>query len=265
MSGAEGLVGRPRRTAYVEEGPGSPGQGGGQHPPGAIRGTVPQRTNRRRLRTAVRVKRWCKRPPAARATGPAWQTPPGARSNSARPRAARPSARVDRTRPPATAVRDGWPPNGTPQGAREQNPAYRPAPPPQASDLHVPAQRPSPILRVVRTADGRCGNTLRSPWPRGLVGPSVGTSRSPVGPPFTGRGLGALSTPTHPSPGRRSKWFGRDDRDARRWESRRAFSFPRKRPLVPDPGDLTRILASAATAGRSSPRSAGDTACRGAG
>ena len=30
----------------VEEGPGSAGQGGGQHPPGATRGTVPQRTDR---------------------------------------------------------------------------------------------------------------------------------------------------------------------------------------------------------------------------
>jgi hypothetical protein len=81
------------------------------------------------------VKRWCKRPPATRATGSARQTPPGARSNSARPRAARPSARVDRTRPSATAARDGWSPNGASQGAREQNPAYRPAPPPQVSDL----------------------------------------------------------------------------------------------------------------------------------
>lgn len=60
----------------------------------------------------VRVKRWCKRPPAVRVTGPARQTPPGARSNSARSRAARPSARVDRTRPPATAALDGWSPNG---------------------------------------------------------------------------------------------------------------------------------------------------------
>jgi len=31
----------------AEEGPGSTGQGGGQHPPGATRGTVPQRTDRR--------------------------------------------------------------------------------------------------------------------------------------------------------------------------------------------------------------------------
>src|SRR6201999_1202393 len=100
------------------------------------RGKVPQRTDRLLVGRAgpdpeeVRVKRWCKRPPATRATGSARQTPPGARSNSARMRAARPSARVDRTRPPATAVRDGWSPNGASQDLREQNPAYRPAPPP---------------------------------------------------------------------------------------------------------------------------------------
>ena len=34
-------------------------------------------------------------------------------------------------RPSVTAARDGWSPNGAPRGAREQNPAYRPAPPPQ--------------------------------------------------------------------------------------------------------------------------------------
>jgi hypothetical protein len=81
----------------------------------------------------VRVKRWCKRPPAIRVTGSARQTPPGARSNSARLRAARPSARVDRWRAPATVLVDGWPPPGLPQGTRAQNPAYRPARPhPQA-------------------------------------------------------------------------------------------------------------------------------------
>jgi hypothetical protein len=92
----------------------------------------------------VRVKRWCKRPPAIRVTGSARQTPPGARSNSARSRAARPSARVDRTRPAATPVLDGWSPNGAPQGAREQNPAYRPAPPPRSSDLRPPRDRATP-------------------------------------------------------------------------------------------------------------------------
>ena len=74
--------------ANVEEGPGSTGQGGGQHPPGATRGKVPQRTDRRHgLRFGpVRVKRWCKRPPATGATRPARQTPPGARSRSREPR-----------------------------------------------------------------------------------------------------------------------------------------------------------------------------------
>jgi len=40
-------VGVRQATGYVaEEGPGSTGQGGGQHPPGETRGTVPQRTDR---------------------------------------------------------------------------------------------------------------------------------------------------------------------------------------------------------------------------
>ncbi len=47
-----------------EERPGSTGQGGGQRPPGVTRGTVPQKTDRPALRRRVRVKRWCKRPPA---------------------------------------------------------------------------------------------------------------------------------------------------------------------------------------------------------
>ena len=55
----------------AEERPGSTGQGGGQQPPGVTRGTVPQRTDRRRLRQPVRVKRWCKRPPALQVTGAA--------------------------------------------------------------------------------------------------------------------------------------------------------------------------------------------------
>ena len=42
-----------------------------------------------RNRTQVRVKRWCKRPPASRVTGAARQTPPGARPS--RERAARSS------------------------------------------------------------------------------------------------------------------------------------------------------------------------------
>ena len=78
--------------------------------PGQPAGSVPQRTDRLPLRRAVRVKRWCKRPPVRRATGAARQTPPGARSDRMRPRAARPSIRVDRTRRPATVVADGWSP-----------------------------------------------------------------------------------------------------------------------------------------------------------
>ncbi len=61
-------------------------------------------------RGEVRVKRWSKSPPAPRATGTARQTPPGARPDSVRPRAARPSTRVGRRRPSATAVVDRWSP-----------------------------------------------------------------------------------------------------------------------------------------------------------
>jgi hypothetical protein len=41
-----------------------------------------------------------------------------------RSRAARPSPRVDRTRPTATSVLDGWPSPRWPRGPGEQNPAY---------------------------------------------------------------------------------------------------------------------------------------------
>ena len=58
------------------------------------------------------MKRWCKRPPAHRVTGAARQTPPGARPDRQRSRAARPSCRVGRWRAPATASGDGWPPPG---------------------------------------------------------------------------------------------------------------------------------------------------------
>ena len=90
-----GWAGRATASPYLsrygaEESPGSTGQGGGQHPPGATRGKVPQKTDRHScLRAgAVRVKRWCKRPPATRATGSARQTPPGARSRSPVPQGA---------------------------------------------------------------------------------------------------------------------------------------------------------------------------------
>ena len=68
----------------------------------------------------VRVKRWGKSPPAPQATAAARQTPPGARPRSRRPRAARPSLRVGRVSPPATAGQDGWspPPPATVGGNR---------------------------------------------------------------------------------------------------------------------------------------------------
>ncbi len=56
------------------------------------------------------MKRWGKSPPAPQVTAAARQTPPGARPRSRRPRAARPSLRVGRVSPPATAGQDGWSP-----------------------------------------------------------------------------------------------------------------------------------------------------------
>ena len=122
----------------------------------------------------VRVKRWCKRPPAIRVTGPARQTPPGARSNSARSRAARPSARVDRTRPAATPVLDRWSPNGAPQGTREQNPAYRPAPPPQTCDLHRCAHDPSAVRRESAAGPPSTESTASG---SGRLSPATGVHR----------------------------------------------------------------------------------------
>jgi hypothetical protein len=137
-----------RRKSGVEEGPGSTGQGGGQHPPGVTRGTVPQRTDRlpRPRSREVRVKRWCKRPPAAGATRPARQTPPGARSNSVRPRAARPSTRVDRRRPPATVVVDGWSPPGRPRGRPETEPGLQASSSASTADLRQRDQHTVAVL-----------------------------------------------------------------------------------------------------------------------
>jgi hypothetical protein len=80
-----------------------------------------------------------------------------------RPRAARPSTWVDRTRPPATAVPDGWSPPERPQGRRGQNPAYRPAPPLQAADLRKGDQHTVvvPLSRVnLSTAAYRRGRAF---------------------------------------------------------------------------------------------------------
>ena len=101
----------PSSATGVEEGPGSTGQGGGQHPPGVTRGISATENRPPPLSgAAVRVKRWCKRPPARRETVVARQTPPGARPDSERSRAVRPSSRVDRRRRSATASGDGWSP-----------------------------------------------------------------------------------------------------------------------------------------------------------
>ena len=92
------------------------------------------------------MKRWCKRPPAPPVTGVARQTPPGARPDRERSRAARPSSRVGRDgdRPHAGRERrgrrrrrpemDGRTPPPV-RRRRGQDPAYRPARPPQAGDL----------------------------------------------------------------------------------------------------------------------------------
>ena len=86
--GADGLAGRPRRRAstrrrgrsglhrarwWVTPTRGDPRDSATENRPPALYGGQ------------VRVKRWCKRPPAARATGSARQTPLGARSRSPLP------------------------------------------------------------------------------------------------------------------------------------------------------------------------------------
>ena len=126
-------------TVLAEESPGSIGQGGCQRQPGVTRGTVPQRTDRRFFREPVRVKRWCKRPPASRVTGTARQTPPGARSRRARagdrtnPRR---RSRVARPMPaggplePAGDGRPRWMVATRCDEHREQDPAYRSTRPP---------------------------------------------------------------------------------------------------------------------------------------
>src|SRR4051794_32073411 len=127
----------------TEEGPGSTGQGGGQQPPEVTRGTVPQKTDRHRLRAVVRVKRWCKRPPARRATVVARQTPPGARPDSERSRAARPSSRVGRTRVSATALLDGWSPTVPSRGGTANRTR------PMSQPIRTRDRGPSPIDRPV--------------------------------------------------------------------------------------------------------------------
>jgi hypothetical protein len=75
----------PRKP--FEESPNSTGQGAGSHPGGASPRNVQQRADRQRTRGCpkgrcalrARVKRCGKSAPAVPVTGPAWQTPPGAR------------------------------------------------------------------------------------------------------------------------------------------------------------------------------------------
>ena len=117
--------------------------------PGQPAGSVPQRTDRLPLRRAARVKRWCKRPPVRRATGAARQTPPGARSDRMRSRAARPSIRVDRTRRPATVVADGWSPLRKQDRTR---PTGRPTPIPACRTTTRRVVRPSRAWASARSA-----------------------------------------------------------------------------------------------------------------
>jgi hypothetical protein len=119
---ADGLAGRPRHHAgnrEVSRKVRAPQDEvvGNTHP-GQPAGSVPQRTDRPAAtrRGGARVKRWCKRPPARRATVVARQTPPGARPDSERSRVVRPSSWVGRWSSPATVSVDGWSPTGSSQG-----------------------------------------------------------------------------------------------------------------------------------------------------
>jgi len=107
---------RRRLDESPEESPDSAGQATGEILAGATSGKC------HREQTAdggllaksdqVRVKRWCKRPPAARVTGPAWQTLAGARPNRKAMEGCSPE------------------PSGRPQRwmfPQRQNPAYRPS------------------------------------------------------------------------------------------------------------------------------------------
>ena len=110
--------------------------------PGQPAGSVPQRTDRLLLGEEVRVKRWCKRPPARRVTAVARQTPPGARPDSERSRAVRPSSRVGRWRLSATAAVDGWSPTVPSRGGT--------------------ANRTRPMSQPIRTGSLTCGGALMS-------------------------------------------------------------------------------------------------------
>ena len=143
-SAPSGSAGRPRSVTSDSSAVGSrkvrapQGRVVANSHPGKPAGSVPQRTDRLPACRAVRVKRWCKRPPVRRATGAARQTPPGARSDRMRSRAARPSIRVDRTRRPATVVADGW------------SPLLR-------QDRTRPTGRPTPYRPLT------CGNVITTP------------------------------------------------------------------------------------------------------
>jgi len=201
---ADESVRRPRRVlAPAEERPGSVGQGGGQHPPGVTRGTVPQRTDRLsvpvRRGWQVRVKRWCKRPPACRVTGVARQTPPGARPDRERSRAARPSSRVGRWRRAATYVVDGWPSPargqpraGTEPGVSTDSSAHPPARPPirrvHGAAIGCAASPSSELRAPSSEARGGCPAAATSPQrlarrPAAPAWSAAGRTRCPPGRP----------------------------------------------------------------------------------
>lgn len=128
------------------------------------------------------MKRWGKSPPATRVTGTARQTPPGARSRScrprrtmrARPRAARPSARVDCWRLSATAVVDGWSPPGCPERVPGTEPGLQTSP----SALHRLTCRNSPVRpRQSAQSPQELGKRNRSPRGSGHRSPATGGCR----------------------------------------------------------------------------------------
>ena len=109
--------GRGRASCAVEESPDSTGQGAGV----TQAGVTSRRRNRKQTAPlgGARVKRCGKSAPAARATAPARQAPPGARPSRQRSRVARPSCRVGRT---ARVNRDAAARRGDPRARRERWP-----------------------------------------------------------------------------------------------------------------------------------------------
>jgi len=202
------LAGRPRQqepsgTARcparpaAEESPDSTEQGGCQQQPGVTRGTVPQR-NRPPVFVLVRVKRCGKSAPALRVTGAARQTPPGARSKAAPVtvllrrclRAARPSLRVDRSRPPVTVDPDGWSPASARTGHRIRLTRQLVRPTPVSCGNAVEDRSEGTPAHKIRRS-----RTIHPHWTNDLLAPVRHSAGPWSGRRTCGRGVGRAWSP----------------------------------------------------------------------